>query len=303
MEGFSLIDLAKQVWTQNIIYITAFSAFLVLIFLIMVFKDAIAKRRTLLNVLRYGMLIIAFFFAGLVLKAQPTITNIVIMLNALIIEGQFPIGLFLMEPYIFLSFVFIILTIFIWGRGVYCGWICPYGALLEILNKLKDAMFPKFNINISEKIHWKLLYLKYIFFIAIVGISFYNFVLAEYLTEIEPFRTFVLKLKREWYFLAYFGILTVGSVIVYRAFCRYICPLGAALAIPSFIKFIPFIKLKKYDFCVTCKICARTCNPQAITANGVIDSRECLNCLDCQVNFWDEDVCPVLMKRKRQGKI
>jgi len=303
MEGFSLIDLAKQVWTQNIIYITAFSAFLVLIFLIMVFKDAIAKRRTLLNVLRYGMLIIAFFFAGLVLKAQPTSTNIVIMLNALIIEGQFPIGLFLMEPYIFLSFVFIILTIFIWGRGVYCGWICPYGALLEILNKLKDAMFPKFNINISEKIHWKLLYLKYIFFIAIVGISFYNFVLAEYLTEIEPFRTFVLKLKREWYFLAYFGILTVGSVIVYRAFCRYICPLGAALAVPSFIKIIPFIKLKRYDFCMTCKICARTCRPEAIKSSGIIDSRECLNCLDCQVNFWDEDVCPVLMKRKRQGTI
>ena len=303
MEGFSLIDLAKQVWTQNIIHIIAFSAFLVLIFLIMVFKDAIAKRKKFLNVLRYGMLIIAFFYAGLVLKAQPTSTNIVIMLNALIIEGNFPVGLFLMEPYIFLSFVFIILTIFIWGRGVYCGWICPYGALLEILNKLKFAMFPKFNINISERIHRKLLYLKYIFFIAIVGISFYNFVLAEYLTEIEPFRTFVLKLKREWYFLTYFGILTVGSAVFYRSFCRYICPLGAALAIPSFLRFIPFVKLRRSDFCATCKICSRTCNSQTIAANGVIESRECLNCLDCQVNFWDEDVCPVLIKRKRQGKI
>jgi hypothetical protein len=45
--------------------------------------------------------------------------------------------------------------------------------------------------------------------------------------------------------------------------------------------------MKRYDFCNTCKICTRTCSPKAIMSNGIIDSPECMNCLDCQMNFWD----------------
>jgi NosR/NirI family nitrous oxide reductase transcriptional regulator len=132
-------------------------------------------------------------------------------------------------------------------------------------------------------------------------VSFYSFILSEYFTEIEPFRTFVLKLNREWYFDLYFIILSLGSVIIYRAFCRYLCPLGAALAIPAYFKKVPFVKMKRYDFCRTCKICTRGCAARAIRPSGVIDSRECLDCLDCQVNYWDEEVCPVLIRRKREG--
>jgi len=140
--------------------------------------------------------------------------------------------------------------------------------------------------------------LKYLVFLVLLGVSFYSFVLSEYLVEVEPFRTLVLKLKREWPFVLYFMILTLGSVVIYRGFCRYLCPLGAALAIPSFIRRIPLIKLKRYDFCKTCKICQRTCSSHAVMSNGFIDSRECMDCLDCQVNFWDEDICPVLKKQK-----
>ena len=92
----------------------------------------------------------------------------------------------------------------------------------------------------------------------------------------------------------------MGSTVVYRAFCRYLCPLGGALAIPSLLKKIPLIKLKRYDFCSTCKICAKTCKPHAIMANGVINNGECLSCLDCQVNFWDEDICPFLIRKKKE---
>jgi len=171
--------------------------------------------------------------------------------------------------------------------------------MTELLIRLYKKILPGVRFSMPEKIHWKLVYLKYIVFLIITGVSFYSFILSEYLTEIEPFRTFVLKLDREWYFVLYFAVLTVGSMIVYRAFCRYLCPLGAALAIPSFLKTLPFIKLNRYDFCSSCKICGRSCHPQAITANGVIINRECFACLDCQVNFWDEDICPVLIKRKR----
>ena len=289
-----------QIWQQKLLHIVFFSAFLLLITLVMIFRDRLSKRKATLNIVRYGILGIAFVYVGLILKAQPTTTNIIILFNALG-ELQFPLGLYLMEAFIFLSFVFIVLTLLFWGRGVFCGWLCPYGAMLELLIKLYHKIFPEIKLALPGKVHYKLIYLKYLVFLVILGVSFYSFMLSEYLTEVEPFRTFVLKLNREWYFVFYFLILTMGSVVVYRAFCRYLCPLGAALAVPSFFKGIPFIRMNRYDFCETCRICDRACAPRAITPDGTIDSRECLGCLNCQVNFWDEDLCPVLIKQRREG--
>ena len=288
-----------QVWQEKLGHIIAFSVFLLLILLVMIFRDRVAKNKTALNLIKYSILSVSFVYVGVVLKAQPSTANILILHTAAE-SRQFPLGLFLLEPFLFLSFTFIVFTMLVWGRGVFCGWLCPYGAMLELINKLYDKI-SKFRLSLPERVHWKLVYLKYVLFAVIIGIGFYNFFLAEYLTEIEPFRTFVLKLKRQWYFVSYFVILTAGSVVIYRAFCRYLCPLGAAIAMPSFLKFIPFIKLRRYDFCQSCKICPRTCKPDAISANGFINSRECLSCLDCQVNFWDEDKCPVLIKRKKAG--
>lgn len=288
-----------QIWEMKLLHIAVFAFFLILLILVMVFRDSLSKKKKSLDILKYVMLGVSFIYVGLVLKAQPTTTNIIILINALR-ELQFPIGLYLMEPFIFLSFIFIFITFIFWGRGVFCGWLCPYGAMLELLNKIYHKLLPKGRLELPERINNKLIYLKYIIFLLILGASFYSFMLSEYMTEVEPFRTFVLKLNREWYFVLYFMILTLGSMIIYRAFCRYLCPLGAALAVPSLIRRVPLVKLKRYDFCSTCKICTRTCSSRAIMSDGSIDSRECMDCLDCQVNYWDRDVCPVLIKRKRE---
>jgi NosR/NirI family nitrous oxide reductase transcriptional regulator len=287
-----------QIWGLKIAHIVIFACFLILIILVMVFKDRLSKKKSKLEIIRYTILGISFLYVGLILKAQPTTTNIIIFINALK-ELQFPLRLYLMEPYLFLSFIFILLTLILWGRGVFCGWLCPYGAMIELLYKGREWLFPKIRWSLPEGIHYKLIYLKYLIFLGLVGVSFYSFILSEYLVEVEPFRTFVLKLNREWPFVLYFVILSLGSIVIYRAFCRYLCPLGAALAIPSLLKRIPFIKMKRYEFCHSCKICGRICSPGAVMSNGLIDSRECMNCLDCQVNFWDEDVCPVLIKEKK----
>jgi NosR/NirI family nitrous oxide reductase transcriptional regulator len=287
-----------QIWGLKIAHIVIFACFLILIILVMLFKDRLSKKKSMMEIIRYGILGISFLYVGLILKAQPTTTNIIIFINAS--KGlQFPLQLYLMEPFIFLSFIFIVLTLILWGRGVFCGWLCPYGAMTELLYKGRRWLFPKIRWSLPERIHYKLIYLKYLIFLGLVGVSFYSFILSEYLVEVEPFRTFVLKLNREWPFVLYFVILSIGSIVIYRAFCRYLCPLGAALAIPSLLKRIPFIKMKRYEFCHTCKICGKTCAPRAIMSDGLIDSGECMNCLNCQVNFWDEDVCPVLIKEKK----
>lgn len=296
--GVSEMPLWLQIWEMKMAHIVVFAVFLLSILLVMVFKDRLAKREALLRIIRYAILLFSFVYVGLILRAQPTTTNIIILFNSLR-HFQFPIELFLLEPFLFLSFSFILLTLLLWGRGVFCGWLCPYGAMLELLFKGFQRFFPHARWHLPDGIHRRLIDLKYLVFIIIMGASLYSFILSEYLVEVEPFRTFVLKLNREWYFIVYFIILSLGSVTVYRAFCRYICPLGAALALPALVKWVPLVKMKRYDFCRSCKICARTCRPRAVMADGPIDSRECMTCLDCQINFWDEDLCPVLIKEKK----
>lgn len=296
--GIVETPLWMQVWGMKAPHIAAFAIFLILIILVMVFRDALSRRRTALEMTRYAAIGVSFIYVGLVLKAQPTTTNIIILVSGLK-DLKFPLSLYMLEPFIFLSFIFITITLVLWGRGVFCGWLCPYGALLELLGKAYRKLFPGVRRNLSYPVHRKLAYLKYAVFLVILTASFFSFMLSEYMTEVEPFRTFVLKLNREWPFVAYFILLTAGSVVLYRAFCRYLCPLGAALAIPMLMPVLPLIGMRRYDFCLRCRICTDNCGYQAIRPDGVISKQECMNCLTCQENFWDEDVCPVMIREKR----
>src|SRR5512143_2919958 len=285
----------RQIWEQKATLAAFFAAFLLLLILVMVFRSLLSRSRKAVRVLAYGSLLVSFIFGGIVLKAQPTSTNIVILLNG-IRAGTIPIALFIMEPFIFLSFLFIGITVLLWGRGVFCGWLCPYGAMVELLNRAAARLIPRFTWRLPERVHDKLVYLKYVLLAVIVGASFYNFMLSEYLAEVEPFKTFVLKLNRPWYFVLYFLVTVVGSVAIYRSYCLCLCPLGAALSMPSFRKGLPILKMKRHELCGTCPLCKRECGYRAIETGGAVNNRECMSCLVCQLNYWDQDRCPARKK-------
>ncbi|MBF0487452.1 MAG: nitrous oxide reductase family maturation protein NosD [Nitrospirae bacterium] len=305
MNELTEAPLWKLIWMQKAVYVGSFAAFLVVIFAVIAFKDRLSGHRRALNIIRYSILITAFIYVGLVLKAQPSTTNSVIAINAFK-DGEFPLELFMMDPFIFLSFIFIIITAVLWGRGVFCGWLCPYGAITELFNRIISRILktvPKklCNIKLPQKIHNRALYVKYIILAAIIGVSFYNFMLSEYMTEIEPFKTLVLKLHRPWYFVAHFFVLLIVSTIVTRSFCQYICPLGAAITLPSLVKWLPIVRLKRYDRCSACKICRGDCGYQAIDEGGRIMDTVCMYCLDCQMNYHDEGRCPELIGRRKKA--
>ncbi len=71
-----------QMWEQKFLHIIIFSVFLTLIISIMLFKDSLSKKKATLDILKYGILGISFIYVGLILKAQPTTTNIIIMVTA-----------------------------------------------------------------------------------------------------------------------------------------------------------------------------------------------------------------------------
>jgi NosR/NirI family transcriptional regulator, nitrous oxide reductase regulator len=126
--------------------------------------------------------------------------------------------------------------------------------------------------------------------------------LAEILAEVEPFKTtFLVGLfNRTWPYTLFAAGLLGLSIFIERPFCKYLCPLGAALAMPSTFR---WYGLKRKQECDSCKACAVGCGSLAIDKDGRIDHRECLLCLDCMVFYTDEHACPPLVKeRKRRLK-
>jgi NosR/NirI family nitrous oxide reductase transcriptional regulator len=82
-----------------------------------------------------------------------------------------------------------------------------------------------------------------------------------------------------------------------RPFCKYLCPLGASLALPGWFR---FLKLRRKPECTSCHACAKGCGSLAIDDAGRIDQMECMLCLDCMVLYYDEHTCPPLSKERKR---
>ena len=141
-------------------------------------------------------------------------------------------------------------------------------------------------------------------FLGLFGVSLASMALAEQLAEVEPFKTaIILKFIRDWPFVVFAVALLVAGLFVERFYCRYLCPLGAALAIPARIRMFDW--LRRYKECGSpCQTCANECPVQAIHPTGEINPNECVNCLHCQVLYQSEDKCPVVIRQlKRRAKV
>lgn len=119
-------------------------------------------------------------------------------------------------------------------------------------------------------------------------------------SEIEPFKTAIsMKFNREWYFIIYAVLLLSIGLFIERFFCRFICPLGAFMAIGGKLRI--FKSLKRREECGSpCQLCSHECPINAIKPTGEIIMDECFYCLDCQSLYSDEHKCPPLVKIRKQ---
>src|SRR5690606_10883350 len=207
--------------------------------------------------------------------------------------------LFLTDPIIFILWVSTAASVLFFGRGVFCGWLCPFGALQELINegarKLKIRQF-----ELPFAVHERLWAIKYIILLVLFGISLDSLSMAEQFSEVEPFKPAItLKFDRQWWFVLYAVILLVINIFTRKVYCRYICPLGAALVIPS--KFRLFDWLKRRKECGNpCQVCANECEIHAIHPDGHINHNECHYCLDCQMTYYNDNKCPPLIAKKKR---
>lgn len=284
-----------KMWVLKIPEVLVLLAALGALTLIFFFQDWLVKRPLLTDRVRLGFMIFTLFGIGWYANAQLSVVNILAVFNALV--SGFDWSYFLMEPLLFILWGSVAAALLFWGRGPYCGWLCPFGALQELINRIaKWVKIPQ--ITLPWGLHERLWALKYLIFLLLFGFSFHSLEWAERLAEVEPFKTaIILKFMREWPFVLFAVAVLVPGLFIERFYCRYLCPLGAALAIPGRLRM--FSWLKRYKQCGSpCQRCSNQCMVQSIHPEGEIDVNECMYCLHCQVVYYDEHACPVMIQKR-----
>lgn len=285
----------QKMWWAKLPEIIILCLVLAVLTVIFFFQNRLVKHPKFTDRVRIGMLLFTLFGIGFYANAQLSVVNILTVFNALI--SGFSWEYFLMEPTIFILWSSVAASLLLWGRGPFCGWLCPFGAFQELTNRVARLLKIK-QIKIPWGVHERLWAVKYIIFLVLLGFSLHALDIAEKLAEVEPFKTaIILKFDREWGFVLFAVGLLLISLFNERFYCRYLCPLGAALAIPGHLRIFQW--LRRYKECGTpCQVCAKDCMVGAIHPEGNINPNECLYCLHCQVNYYDEHICPVKIEKR-----
>ncbi len=285
----------KQIWRGKSGQVAVLTVALVVLVGIFFFQDQLTSRPLLHDRLRLAFLAFALFWIGWYGQAQLSIVNVLTFFSAL--RTDFRWEYFLMDPLVFILWCATAISMVFWNRGAFCGWLCPFGALQELANRAAKRLGVR-QLKISHGVNQRLSTLKYVIFLLLFGFSLYDLALAEQLSEIEPFKTaIILRFVRYWPFVLFAVAVLAAGLFVERFFCRYLCPLGAALAIPARLRI--FNWLRRYRDCGNpCQRCNLECPVQAIDPTGEINPNECIQCLHCQMLYHHDQKCPHLIQKK-----
>ena len=187
-------------------------------------------------------------------------------------------AVFLEDIPLLLFVVFTVVTTLLVGR-VFCGFLCPFGVLQDILEKVVPR---KFKRELPRALHERLWLVKYVVLAAVLLPALAGS-RASIFPFFEPFGT-VFFLSSSMVLWGIAGAVLTASAIVPRFYCRYACPLGAALAVASTVS--PF-RIRRVEHCDHCKVCEQACPTGAIEGPR-INFRECVRCNICEAKLIEQ---------------
>ncbi len=291
-------SLIISIWEDKKIDIIILIFALLTLTIIFFEQDRLSSSAKTTAIVRNSFLVFVLVWMGFMSNAQLSVVNVLTFIH--VIMDKFTWDFFLFDPLIFILWASVAAIVLLWGRGMYCGWLCPFGALQELLNKTaKYFKIPQ--IKLPWGLHEKSWAIKYLIFLGLLGISLYSLELAEHFSEVEPFKTtIILNFDRTWPFVVYALILLFIGLFIERFYCRYLCPLGAVLAIPAKLRIFNWLKRYPRDCGTPCQTCANECMVDAIHPEGNINDNECMQCFHCQVLYKDEHKCPAKSKEVKR---
>jgi transcriptional regulator of nitric oxide reductase len=249
---------------------------------------------------RTGYLIFTLCFIGWYAQGQLSIVNLTALVQAVLARQS--LDFFLYDPMTVLLWLFVIPTLVIWGRGTFCGWLCPFGALQELFSQLLRALGLR-QLRVPHQLDVWLKRLKYLLLAVILGVACISVGWTDRLVEVEPFKTSItLNFVREWPFVLWAVALLVFSSFVYKGYCRYLCPLGAGIVVLGKVRRLDWL-IRRNECGQPCQRCRNDCSYQAIKRNGAIDYDECFQCMDCVVIYESDQLCvPKILESRRENR-
>lgn len=291
----------EGIWHERWPDIAVLVAGLAILTLALAFQKKLVAHERRFSLFRNSYLLFTLLFIGWYAQGQLSIVNFTGVLQALLAGRD--LTFFLYDPMTVTLSIFTVLSLAIWGRGTFCGWLCPFGALQEFTAKAAQWLkVPQ--IRLKTRTDQQMKSVKYLVLAGILVSAFFSTDLTDRLVEVEPFKTAItLNFVRSWPFVVYAGGLLVASMFMYKFFCRYLCPFGAGLAVLGRFRQLDWIPRRKA--CGTpCQTCRYQCEYQAITPTGAIQYDECFQCMECVViHDSDEKCAPLLLEKKRNKTI
>jgi len=236
--------------------------------------------------LKYISLAAAVLYLGFYKSQLISIVNVFGLMG-----GNLPIFRYNLAWYL-LAVITVVSTV-LWGR-VYCGRICAFGAFTQLV----DAIVPaRWHFTIPRSLERRAAWIKYGI---LAGVVTYFLVTKDPLIYpyVEPFWMFGLYGRSAGLWIA-LAVLLIATVFVRNLYCRFLCPLGAALGILSTLT---VFRIKRWSECSTCKICEKACEWGAIRGPQIVMT-ECVRCDDCERLYADTKKCPhhlILLRRRPQ---
>jgi hypothetical protein len=244
-----------------------------------------------LNRFRTGYLLFTLFFIGWYAQGQLSIVNFTAVIQSAL--AQRSLAFFLYDPMTVLLWLFVAVSFFLWGRGTFCGWLCPFGALQELISQVTQRLGLK-ALRVSTALDRQLKRVKYGVLALILLSACLSVSWTDRLVEVEPFKTSItLNFVRAWPFVLW----AVATVLLSAFF--YLCPLGAGMGLLGRLRRFDWIA-RRSECGQPCQRCRSDCAYQAIEKSGKIDYEECFQCMDCVVIYESETLCVPLYNNARK---
>lgn len=248
------------------------------------------------TLIRLGILAFVTGYIGWWAQAQLSIVTPLAVLRSTLDGGS--MAYLLYDPVSLLIWVYAILGFVLWGRGLFCGWLCPFGALQEFAHTLgRHLRLPR--LEASTLWDKRLKSLKYLLLSGLVLTVFLAPDHVDTMVEVEPFKTAITTyFIRDAVFVVYAAFWLVLGLFTFKGFCRYICPLGALMAIGGLLRGRDWIA-RRAECGTPCQLCRVKCSYGAIKTSGEISYSECFQCLDCVTLHNDSTRCvPLILAAK-----
>jgi len=286
----------RSAWKARRGDIAVLAASLALLAWVLARQSSVVSRIGLLRWSRPAFLAFTLGFIGWHAQGQLSIVNVVALLQATIAGESW--AFFLWDPMSTILWVFVLGSLVAWGRGTFCGWLCPFGALQELV--ADAARLARIRaLRLRTQTDRRLKRVKYVVLAAALLAAVISPRLGDAAVEVEPFKTAItLLFARSWPFVAYAVALVAAAVVVEKPFCRYLCPLGAFLAIAGRLRRFDWIA-RRAECGRPCQTCRSRCAYQAIDPDGRVDYAECFQCMDCVAVYGSDELCtPVILARR-----